>query len=54
MAVIVSRILEGADPSEIPVESPTLFELVLNLKTARTWEIELPESLLLQATRVFE
>ncbi|MCI0542036.1 MAG: ABC transporter substrate-binding protein [Verrucomicrobiales bacterium] len=53
-AVIVSRILEGANPGEIPVERPTLYELVLNLKTARTWGIELPEALLLQATRVIE
>ncbi len=54
MAVIVSRILEGADPSEIPVEQPTLIDIVLNLKTARNWGIEIPESLLLQATRVVE
>ena len=53
-AVIVGRILEGVNPGEIPVERPTLYELILNLKTARTWGIELPESLLLQATRVVE
>ncbi len=53
-AVIVSRILEGANPDEIPVEQTTVYELLLNLKTARTWGIELPESLLLQATRVVE
>ena len=53
-AAIVSRILDGTDPSEIPVERPTVYELILNLKTARTWGIELPETLLLQATRVVE
>jgi len=53
-AAIVSRILDGTNPGEIPVERPTKYELLLNLKTARTWGIELPETLLLQATRVVE
>lgn len=53
-AAIVSRILEGTNPGEIPVERPTVYELLLNLKTARTWGIELPETLLLQATRIVE
>jgi putative tryptophan/tyrosine transport system substrate-binding protein len=53
-AAIVARILEGGDPGEIPVEQPTLFELWLNLKTARTWGIKLPPSLLVQATGVVE
>jgi putative ABC transport system substrate-binding protein len=53
-AAIVERILEGGDPGEIPVEQPTLFDLWLNLKTARTWGIKIPPSLLVQATGVVE
>jgi len=53
-AAIVARILEGGDPGEIPVEQPTLFDLWLNLKTARTWGIKIPPSLLVQAAGVVE
>jgi putative ABC transport system substrate-binding protein len=53
-AAIVERILEGGDPAEIPVEQPTMFDLWLNLKTARTWGIKFPPSLLVQATDVVE
>jgi putative ABC transport system substrate-binding protein len=51
-AQVVDRILRGAKPAEIPVEQPVVYDLVVNLRTARALGIELPASILLQATRV--
>lgn len=50
----VARILKGANVGDVPVERPTVFELVLNRKTAATLGIPLPASLLLRADRVIE
>jgi putative ABC transport system substrate-binding protein len=53
-AVYVDRILRGANPAEMPVEQPSRYELILNLKTARTLGIEVPRSLRLRADEVIE
>jgi putative ABC transport system substrate-binding protein len=53
-AVFVDKILKGGNPATIPVEQPTKFELVVNLKTARSLGIKIPESLLVRAADVLE
>jgi putative ABC transport system substrate-binding protein len=53
-ATYVAKILRGAKPSELPVEQPNTYELVLNLKTAKAIDIELSTSTLLRADEVIE
>jgi len=50
-AYLIDRILKGAKPSELPYEQPTIFDLVVNLKTANALGINVPESILLRATK---
>ena len=53
-ASFVDRILGGANPAELPIERPTRFELVLNLRTAKTIGVTIPPAMLARADQVFE
>ena len=53
-ATYVDKILNGANPADLPVEQPSRFDFVINLKTARALGLTMPQEVLLQATEAIQ